>query len=213
MSTHARTDTKGPATEAPASAPLESANEALRLVHFHPGYLRVRAGEFLKDSNPAATAARKAAEGTPGFRSWSPNAKTGSVVIQYDPGAVEADDLLKHIAKSAGFRGVEVATRTKMNRQEVVSRFMDMVQGVNATVDKLTGGRADLRELGPVALAAISVVSFIVNDNRGRLPQWSSALYHSYRVFMHWHRPESRERERIGRQEDERAALAETSLD
>ena len=183
-------------------------DEPLRLVHHHAGYLRVRADAFVhpEDHSPIVTAARTAAEGVPGFRSWTLNPKTGSVVIEYYPGALEADDLLKHIAKSAGFRGVEVATRRKVNRQEVVSSFLDQVQAVNRAVGQMTGGRADLRELGPVALAAISVVSFILNDERGRLPQWSSCLYHSYRVFMHWHRPEVRTRERAARQEEERGA-------
>lgn len=188
--------------------------EPLRLVHHHAGYVRVRAIPF-RDADaesPIVAAARKAAETVPGFRSWSFNPKTGSAVIQYEPGKIEADDLLKHIAKGAGLRGVEVATSRKMSRQEVVSSFLDSVQSVNRTVSQLTGGRADLREVGPVALAAISVVSFILNDNRGRLPQWSSALYHSYRVFMHWHRPEVRTRERAARQEDERAAAASKSV-
>ncbi|HYA17103.1 MAG TPA: hypothetical protein VEF06_06545 [Bryobacteraceae bacterium] len=186
--------------------------EPLRLVHHHAGYVRVRAAAFLQadPDNPVLTAARNAAESIPGFRVWSHNPKTGSVVVQYEPGLVEADDLIRHIAKSAGLPGVEVATPHKMSRQEVVSDFLDMVQKINQTVSHLTGGRADLREVGPVALAAISVVSFIVNDNRGRLPQWSSALYHSYRVFMHWHRPEVRTRERTARQEDERNAADET---
>jgi len=181
-------------------------DEPLRLVHHHPGYVRIRAGAFLqpKDDCPIVTAAQTAAEAVPGFRSWSLNPKTGSVVIQYDPGALGADDLLKHIAKSAGLRGVENATSNKMNREELVSAFLDSVQGINRIVSQLTDGRADLRELGPVALAAISVVSFVLNDERGRLPQWSSALYHSYRVFMQWHRPEVRTRERVARQEDER---------
>jgi len=184
-------------------------------VHHHPGYLRIRADAFLqpKENDPVVAAAQAAAESVPGFRSWILNPRTGSVVIQYEPGAVEPDDLLKHVAKRGGFHGVEIATPAKLNRQEVVSRFLDMVQSVNRAVDQLTGGRADLREVGPVALAALSVVSFIVNDNRGRLPQWSSALYHSYRVFKHWHRPEVRSRERIGRQEDERAGAADKVID
>lgn len=213
----AKTRQSEPRPEAPLQEPVsasqersEGAEEPLRLVHHHAGYLRVRSNAFLRadGESPILTAAKTAAESAPGFRSWSHNPKTGSVVIQYKPGAVEADDLLKHVAKSAGLPGVEVATPHKMTRQEVVSRFLDDVQSINHTVSQLTGGRADLREIGPIALAAISVVSFIVNDNRGRLPQWSSALYHSYRVFMHWHRPEVRTRERAGRQEDERAAAA-----
>jgi hypothetical protein len=182
--------------------------EPLRLVHHHPGYLRIRAEAFLSEEadGPVLTAARTAAETVPGFRSWSLNPKTGSVVIQYDPGTLEADDLLKHVAQRAGFRGVEISARQKMNRHEVVSAFMDGVQDVNRVVSHLTGDRADLRELGPAALAAISVVSFVLNEDRGRLPQWSSALYHSYRVFMQWHRRESRTRERGERQAEARTA-------
>jgi len=192
----------------PASGeePSQRIDEPLRLVHHHPGYLRIRAAAFLQqeEGSPMVTSARSAAESVAGFRSWSLNPKTGSVVIEYDPGAVEPDDLLKHIAKCAGFRGVEVATRTKMNRQELVSGFLNTMEDINHVFDQLTGGRADLRELAPAALAAVSVVSFLLNQNRGRLPEWSGALYHSYRVFMHWHRREVRTRERLGRQEDER---------
>ena len=187
--------------------------EPLRLVHHHPGYLRIRAGAFLQpeDNDPVVTAARTAAETVPGFRSWSLNPKTGSVVIEYDPGTLEADDLLKHIAKSAGLRGVEIATSRKMNREELVSAFLDTVQGVNRVVSQLTGERADLREVVPVALAATSVVSLVLNEDRGLLPFWSSALYHSYRVFMQWHRPEVRTRERAARQEEERGGSGNKS--
>jgi len=181
-------------------------DEPLRLVHHHAGYVRIRAEAFVEPQHdsPVVTAARTAAETAPGFRSWSLNPKTGSVVVEYDPETVEADDLLKHIAKSAGFRGVEISNRTKMNRQQLVSGFLDTVQGVNRVVSQLTGERADLRELVPAALVAFSAVSFVFYADRGRLPEWFSTLYRSYRVFMHWHRPEVRTRERVARQEEER---------
>ena len=183
-------------------------DEPLRLVHHHPGYLRIRSGVFVqpKDDNPVVAAAQTAAETASGFRSWTLNPKTGSVVVEYEPGTLDADDLLKHIAKSAGFRGVENWTGgSKRSRQELVSAFLDTVQDVNQVVSQLTGERADLRELVPTALAAVSVLSFILNEDRGRLPQWSSALYRSYRIFMQWHRPEVRTRERAARQREERA--------
>jgi hypothetical protein len=188
-------------------------DEPLRLVHHHPGYLRIRAAAFLQpaDGDPIVTAAQTAAETVPGFRSWFLNPKTGSVVVQYDPGSIEPDDLLKHIAKSAGLRGVEIATSGKANREELVGAFLDTVQGVNQVVGQLTGERADLRELVPVALAVVSVVSFVVNDPGSRLPHWFSSLYRSYRVFMQWHRPEVRTRERAARQEEERASAANKS--
>jgi hypothetical protein len=188
-------------------------DEPLRLVHHHPGYLRIRAGAFVQpeDNSSVVTAAQTAAETVPGFRSWTLNPKTGSVVVEYEPGTLEADDLLMHIAKNAGFRGVEHSAGSKMNREELVSAFLDTVQDVNQVVSQLTGERADLRELVPVALAAVSVLSFVLNEDRGRLPQWSSALYRSYRIFMHWHRPEVRTRERVARQEEERRGSGKKS--
>jgi hypothetical protein len=201
-------DTRSESREQPGAAV-----EALRLVHHHPGYVRIRAEAFLQpeENSPAVAAAQTAAETALGFRSWSLNPKTGSVVIEYDPATLDADDLLKHIAKSAGFRGVEISTRTKRNREELVSGFLDTVQGVNQVVSQLTGDRADLREVVPVALAAISVVSLVLNEDRGLLPFWSSALYHSYRVFMQWHRPEVRTRERAARREEEGGGSADKS--
>src|SRR5271157_5408409 len=114
-------------------------DEPLRLVHHHPGYLRIRAGAFIhpEDNSSVVTAAQTAAETVPGFRSWSLNPKTGSVVVEYDPGMLDADDLLKHIAKSAGLRGIEISTSRKMNRQELVSAFQDTVQDVNQVVSQL----------------------------------------------------------------------------
>jgi hypothetical protein len=203
------------ARSGPAAAPPISGSESgertkridepLHLVHHHPGYLRIRAGAFIQpeDDSPVVAAARAAVESLPGFRSWSLNPKTGSVVVEYDPGTLDADDLLKRIAKSAGFRGVETSTGGKRNRQELLSAFLDSVQGVNQVVGQLTGERADLRELVPLTLLALSVVSFVLDKDRGRLPDWNNTLYHSYRVFMQWHRREVRTRERTARQEEE----------
>jgi hypothetical protein len=184
----------------------ERIDEPLRLLHHHAGYLRIHARAFLQpaDDTSVLTAAQTAAEAVPGFRCWSFNPKTGTVVVEYDPGTLEADDLLNHIAKSAGFRGVESSTGGTMNREELVGAFLDSVQDVNQVVSQLTGDRMDLRELVPVALAATSVASFVLNDDRGRLPSWNSAIYHSYRIFMQWHRRESRTRERVARQAEER---------
>jgi hypothetical protein len=193
----------------------ERVDEPLRLVHHHPGYLRIQAGAFAQPAHDSSVvaAAQAAAKAAHGFRSWSHNPKTGSVVVEYDPGTVEADDLLDHIAKGAGLRGVENSTSSNVNRQELVTAFLDTVQGVNQIVSQLAGERADLRELVPAALAATSVVSFVLDEDRGRLPRWDSALYHSYRIFMQWHRREARVRERVARQKEERGSSGNKSAD
>jgi hypothetical protein len=210
---HSKQEVTLPGSRSESQERPKRIDEPLRLVHHHPGYLRIQADAFIQpeDDSPVVTAAQTAAETVPGFRSWSLKPKTGSVVVEYDPGTLDADDLLKHIAKSAGLRGVENSISSKMNRQELVSAFLDTVQGVNQVVSQLTGERADLRELVPVALAATSVVSFVLNKDRGRLPNWGSALYHSYRVFMQWHRREVRTRERVARQKEESGGSGDKS--
>jgi hypothetical protein len=187
------------------------AGESLRLVHHHPGYLRARAKAFEStDDDEVVAAARSAAEGTEGFRSWAHNAGTGSIVVQYDPGAVECDDLLKHIAKSAGLPSVEFAggngSVVDMSREELVGEFMDAVQRVNGAILVGTGGRADLRELVPIALVATSAVSLVLNKKCGLLPSWEGPLYHAYRIFMQWHRKEAKDRERSDEADQDESA-------
>lgn len=197
--------TPSPTNGVTGAGPLAPSHEPMRLVHHHPGYMRIHAGAFTgaADDNSVVRAAEAAALEVAGFRTWTHNPRTGSIVVEYDPGVLEADDLLKHIAKGAGLSGVENSTSRKRNREGLVSVILDSVQEVNQVVTELTGDRADLRELAPVALAATSVVSFVLNEDRGRLPEWSGALYHSYRVFMQWHRKEIRTREAAARKEDE----------
>ena len=62
---------------------LKPSDEPLRLVHHHPGYVRIQADAFtaLEDDDPVVTAAQAAAESIPGFLTWSRNPKTGSAVI------------------------------------------------------------------------------------------------------------------------------------
>ena len=174
--------------------------QPLFLVHHHPGYLRVRSDAFVAaaDDDSAVTGAQSAAEGVGELRSWVSNPRTGSIVIQYEPGTIDPDDLLTRIAKEAGLKGVELASRNKMTREQLVEAFHETVEDVNKVVGQLTGERADLREIVPMAFAAAGVVSFVLNENRGRLPRWDSALYHSYRIFMQWHRKEVRTREKLG---------------
>jgi hypothetical protein len=187
----------------------------LRLVHFHPGYLRIQADAFIHpaDDSPVLTGAKAAAEAASGFRSWSLKPKTGSVVVQYDPGEIEADDLLKDIVKGAGLRGIEIPASRKMTREELVGGFLNGVQGVNQAVSHLTGDRADLRELTPLALAAASVAALILNKNRGLLPSWGSSLYHSYRIFMQWHKKEAGVREKDARHEEQRSSGGKSRIE
>jgi hypothetical protein len=198
-----------------AQSSLQS-NELLRLVHHHPGYLRVQANTFIgaKDDSLLLTAARTTAEATPGFLRWSHNPGTGSVVVEYRPGSLDPDDLLDHVAKNAGLAGVIEDIHNSDHRKGLIDGLLDAVQDVNRLVYEASGGKADLREVVPAGLLLTSAVSFVLGEDRGFLPRWDSSLYKSYRIFMQFHRQEVRKREKRERKarkrlgtEDLRGAL------
>jgi hypothetical protein len=171
----------------PARSP--ASDEPLRLVHHHPGRLRARAQVFLhaKPSDPAVVAARAAVRTITDAGCFSHNPKTGSILIEYPPSSIEPDELLLHISAQVGLHGVLVDPSDHVHRAELVNLVLDTIAGLNSTVQELTEGRADLRELLPVALALTSFASFLLNPDHRRLPRWDSALWWAYRVFLHWH--------------------------
>jgi hypothetical protein len=182
-------------------------DESLRLLHHHPGYLRVQADAFLgeEEEDSVVAKAKRVAEEASGFRKCSHNPKTGSLVVEYEPGKLDTDELLARLARKTGLDGVVVDEHSTRHRRELVSGFLDTVQELNGIVSQVTAQRADLRELVPAALAATSVVSFILGDRASvRVPRWDSALYRGYRIFMQWHRSEVREREEAGRRREEK---------
>jgi len=190
--------------------------EPLRLVHHHPGYLRAQANPFigLSDSDPVMKAAKHAAEATPGYRHWAHNSKTGSILMEYEPGDVDVDDVLARIAKKSGLSGVVVDMHSSLHRKELLNGFFDAVQDVNQIVAEATDHKADLRELIPAALWVTSVVSFILGSRGGsRMPTWDSALYRGYRIFMQWHRADVAPREKAGRKLEEEAEKARHALE
>ncbi len=174
---------------------------SLRLVHHHPGYVRAASEVFVgpESKGSAASAARLAAEQTSGFRKFKHNEKTGSIVVEYDPRETDVDELLKQIAKRADIKGVVNDAHEKRYRKDVVDGFLSTVEDVNHAFSELTLHRADLRELVPLTLVGVSIASFILNDQRGRLPSWDSALYRAYRIFLNFHREEIRRDEAEGR--------------
>lgn len=173
--------------------------EPLRLVHYHPGYFRAQATLFTEPVNEVSgvALARAAAETTPGFRSWSHNPKTGSIVIQYQPGTLNVDELAEKIAAAAGLNGVVMDIHNSLHRKELVNSLLDAFEDVNEIVYHATGKKADLRELIPAGLLINSVIAFVLGKNRGeRMPSWDSSLYRSYRIFMQTHKKELSKREK-----------------
>jgi len=188
----------------------------LRLLHHHPGYLRAQADAFIgrTEADPVMKAAKHAGETTPGYRKWFHNSKTGSFVLEYEPGDVDVDEVLARIAKKSGLSDVVFDIHSNLHRKELLNGLYDAVQEVNGIVSRATGHRADLRELIPAVLTVTSLVSFILGDRAGRrVPNWDSALYRGYRIFMQWHKKDVEERQRIARKLEEEAEKASHALE
>jgi hypothetical protein len=109
------------------------------------------------------------------------------VLIEYEPGLAEPDAILARTVSAAGLAGVVADASDGDRRGELVGIVLDAAGALNTIAREVTGGRADLRELVPAALAVTSVVSFVVNG-KDRLPRWDNALWWAQSVFVEWHR-------------------------
>jgi hypothetical protein len=168
--------------------PVEPArtNGVLELVHHHPGRLRVRADAF-RLRPEVLDRVRDAIEGLPGITRFSPGRRTGSLLIEYQPGLVEPDDVVTRIAEAADMDWLgEGSVRA---RYEVGLLAVGVARELNDITMELTGSRADLRVLVPTAIAALGAYSFAYGKEP-RLPRWDNLLYWSYNIFVSLHRRE-----------------------
>jgi len=170
----------------------------LELVHHHPGRLRVRAEAFRAD--PAlAERAREAALGIPGVIRFHSSVRTGSFLIEYQPGLAEPDRILEHIAHATGVTPCPPDALARARTPALVA--VAAMQELNEIAAELTGHKADLRALVPTGLAALSAYAF-VTSKEPRLPRWDNLLWWSYSVFMNHHRADieaSAEERRLAR--------------
>ncbi len=161
--------------------------EHLELAHHHPGRLRVRADSLI-DALDVVQRIRESLDAVPGILSVKYTAQTGSLLIEYEPGHSDADDIILRIADAADLEPPldEAALRERRARPALLA--IGASKELNKLTEELTGGRADLRGLVPTALAGLAVVSFI--QEKQRMPRWDNLLYWSFNVFTMLHRKE-----------------------
>src|SRR5262249_60386251 len=114
------------------------------------------------------------------------NARTGSVLIEYQPGLADAESILSRIAAAAS---LEMPSDLAPRGRAPALVAIDAVRGMNDLVHELSGQRADLRSLVPVGMAALAAYAFVVQKD-ARLPRWDNLLYWGYSIFSQLHRPE-----------------------
>jgi Heavy metal associated domain 2 len=159
----------------------------LELVHHHPGRLRVRADVFRQDLELVARV-RETIVGLAGITSFTHSARTGSLLVEYEPGFTEPDEVVEQIAEVANLeRPDEDAVRARRRPPAVVA--VGVARELNSLTMELTGSKVDLRFLVPTAIAAVSAYSFVYSKEP-RLPRWDNLLYWSYNLFTSLHRRE-----------------------
>jgi hypothetical protein len=166
---------------APASAP----HEALSLIHHHPGRLRVRADAF-RSAEPgnAAERARAALEVEPGITAVSHKPRTGSLLVEYQPGLADPEAILVRIAGAAGLDPPIDDASTRPREPALVA--IDAARELNDIVHEITGFQTDLRTLVPAGMAALAAYSFVAGKHE-RMPRWDNLAYWSYAIFSQLH--------------------------
>src|SRR5208337_3687712 len=102
-------------------------------------------------------------------------AQTGSLLVEYEPGHADADDIILRIAEAADLAPPldEAALQARRARPALIA--IGATRELNRLTEEVTGGRADLRAIVPAALAGFAIYSFV--EEKNRMPRWDNLLY------------------------------------
>lgn len=159
--------------------------EALELVHHHPGRLRLRASVFQAETE-ALSRVRACLDAITGISEVQHSARTGSLLIHYEPGLVEPDEIVAAVAKAAD---LDPPRPYVPDPKKPALIAIGVTRELNAAVTVLTGGRADLKTLVPATMVGLGVYSFFAGKGP-RLPRWDNLVYWGYQIFSGLHREE-----------------------
>lgn len=168
----------------------------LELAHHHPGRLRVRSDALCgsihgPDAGARFDLIRSTLGAMVGVRSVVFNPRSGSVLVEYEPGAVDPNALIDAVAATAGLELPDEEVRAQ--RLHPARATIGAARKLNALTRELTGGRADLRTLVPIAMSGLAAYSFIVGKDR--MPRWDSLAYWAFSIFQTFHASEIADRE------------------
>lgn len=173
-------------TEPKSSPELKVSREALHLVHHHPGRLRVRADLFRVDT-AAVERVQRGVERFAGVSRFEHNVRTGSLLVEYQPGVAQAETILAYIADTAGLDRYSPDKDTRPRDPGIVA--IDAVRELNEITHELTGQHMDLRTMIPAGMIGIAAVAFL-QQKGDRMPRWENLLYWGYQTFAAFHRRE-----------------------
>lgn len=163
--------------------PSRPDRDILRLVHHHPGRLRLRSEAF-QDEDAAALRARDALVASGAVLRVEHDAETGSLLVEYEPGRIPPDTILERAAEAAGLElDLEGARRPDRTHGE---HFLQACRRINEAAYEMTGFRVEPRTLLPIGVGALSAVFFVMNRGQ-RMPRWDNLAYWSLSLFAMLH--------------------------
>lgn len=166
-----------------SQGPAELDAPVLRIVHHHPGRIRLRSEAF-QDGDAAAGRARDALIAAGGTTRVEHDAGTGSLLVEYDPARIGPDEILESAAAAAGLC-VDRAGPCRPERTHG-ERFVRACRDLNDRAYEMTGFRVEPRTILPVGVALMSGVFFVLNRGQ-RMPRWDNLAYWSLSLFAMLH--------------------------
>jgi copper chaperone CopZ len=166
----------------------------LEVRHRLPGRLRLRLAPLRGDPEGAARLAASLAA-APGVHEVRAHPRTGSVLVQYDPARVDADELVERARAAAGTDlvlrpgapdpRVDAALAAAAHAQgtELARRVAGLFKGLDAELLRWSGGKLGLGGGLSYGLALAGVAKIALSGELP-LPEWHQLFWWSFRSFM-----------------------------
>ncbi len=157
-----------------------------RVVHAVPGRVRVKLNrEELSDDQ--GDELRSALLAIPGVRDIQANARTGSVVIQYDPAELDVAGLI-NLARAANVLALDALEASpyagkRMPPSLTAQRISHTVHEVDVRLAELSGGRWDLRSVVPVAFGVLAARAIIRDVGALGSAPWYVLAWYAFDSF------------------------------
>jgi copper chaperone CopZ len=129
-----------------------------------------------------------------GIRDVTINAKTGSVLVEYDPDALDLNQLIalgqaaNIITDVSDLTASQMEGNTWPGPSEASKEILAAFRRLDRNVSRLTRGTVDAKTLVPLALLTVSLGRAFLSERRVAAP-WYSLMWYAYSMFMHWHNP------------------------
>jgi hypothetical protein len=154
--------------------------DRLRLVSHFPGRLRVRAEMFRVMPEVADEVVARLRQ-EPAVTGTETSPITGSLLVLYDPGALQLPRLVQLIVRTGRLGGLEVdASEDWTKREPPGERLRVTFEQLNLRMREATGGRLDGRVAVPAALLAGGLGLLL---RAPIVPNWWDLTFWAYTTF------------------------------